>query len=808
MGINIVEMSPTGKRKMIKYNPQSAVSADLKQDDQQPNIPVSNPDKSNKRLESCPRVTLSDSEEEQKEADYMEEQTDQTEEKSQAVEEMQQDLTNMIPFSKINENDVLCGRGAGTNRHIGNQRFRELVQEYQQAYLVAKVLDKSAIAATVVETIASRNPPGRFLRVADGVKIGGKNESNWFQISDRDALDKTSQALRERAPEVRRRLGCLSPKQESTNLSPVVTPSAASSGVASENVSPLNLSRPKISSVQSSIVLLGSSKARGSDSQKTKFSVCDNADVTDNDVLCGRGGVTNCHAGNRRFRHLVKTHQPAYLAAPKLEKAKIAHEIVQIIRDSSPPGRFLQQRSKDGLWHDIGDAKAREKTSQALREKAAEVRSLYSAAASLVDAKECGETSSEHFMRSPVAGEFSRIWPSYPYPSHIQQQHYHQFESAQERDVFNYRDEPYHQERSDIHSPSSLKDDPGARVMVLDVNDVVLGRGYHFSRNSGNARFRSIVQSYDHVYAMSDEHERNMIASTIVGMVRRSVPRGRFLLEDPVEMGVWNEVGDARALYETCRILGSNVVLHPETLPNQAIDTPTASHDDEEQTCPDGVRIHDDDVNEFDVLLGRGAGVNYHSGNRRFRDLVIKYRPGYMKAPKMSKAPIAHALVEEIRNSNPPGRFLMRDPSQDGFWVDVGDVRAREKTSQALREKYTHVLNQPPSTTPKRQHPTAHSPIRFTNRGYFHVNEMSVAQNPSYSSPFYPSERLGYSPPRYYTRPPMPECEFSHYPSSRHGFYASHPDLAEEWNTRVSARPPPPQHRSTYESTDKRRRIL
>jgi len=97
--------------------------------------------------------------------------------------------------------------------------------------------------------------------------------------------------------------------------------------------------------------------------------------VGNNDVLCGRGGLTNHHPGNIRFRSLVRRFQPDYLKASKRNKAGIAHEIVAIIRTLSPSGRFLKKDSKDPhAWIDIGDRKAREKTSQALREGAPNLR--------------------------------------------------------------------------------------------------------------------------------------------------------------------------------------------------------------------------------------------------------------------------------------------------------------------------------------------------------------------------------------------------------------------------------------------------
>lgn len=46
--------------------------------------------------------------------------------------------------------------------------------------------------------------------------------------------------------------------------------------------------------------------------------------------------------------------------------------IVRAILNGDPPGRFLKKDKKTGLWYNIGDKRAAEKTSQALREKTKE----------------------------------------------------------------------------------------------------------------------------------------------------------------------------------------------------------------------------------------------------------------------------------------------------------------------------------------------------------------------------------------------------------------------------------------------------
>ena len=94
----------------------------------------------------------------------------------------------------------------------------------------------------------------------------------------------------------------------------------------------------------------------------------------DHDVLSGRGGGTNVHPGNRNFRDLINLHRRAYLKARKNDKPAISRAIVRSVRENN--GRFLKKDEKTGLWYEIGDDAAREKTSQALRQRAPEMRKL------------------------------------------------------------------------------------------------------------------------------------------------------------------------------------------------------------------------------------------------------------------------------------------------------------------------------------------------------------------------------------------------------------------------------------------------
>ena len=95
---------------------------------------------------------------------------------------------------------------------------------------------------------------------------------------------------------------------------------------------------------------------------------------------------------------------------------------------------------------------------------------------------------------------------------------------------------------------------------------------------------------------------------------------------------------------------------------------------------------------ENDVLCGKGRSSICHPGNQRFRELIEANRGEYARATRKQKAWLANAIVDLIRNAQPPGRFLLRDV-ESGRWYDIGRNRSFEKTSQSLREKATGMGN-------------------------------------------------------------------------------------------------------------------
>lgn len=92
-----------------------------------------------------------------------------------------------------------------------------MVKEYQNQYLKAKKRDKPAVASIVVDLI--RKKGGRFLRRWDTNAAG---QVLWVDIGDDRAREKTCQALREGAPELRRRKKALS-SDEDDNAKPAAS---------------------------------------------------------------------------------------------------------------------------------------------------------------------------------------------------------------------------------------------------------------------------------------------------------------------------------------------------------------------------------------------------------------------------------------------------------------------------------------------------------------------------------------------------------------------------------------------------------
>jgi len=85
-----------------------------------------------------------------------------------------------------------------------------------------------------------------------------------------------------------------------------------------------------------------------------------------------------------------------------------------------------------------------------------------------------------------------------------------------------------------------------------------------------------------------------------------------------------------------------------------------------------------------DVVLGRGSGTQNHCGNVTYRKLVYLNKELYATSSKFDKLKISKAIVAAVREFR--GNFVRSDDKRGGLYYEIGDKRAWDKTSQALRE--------------------------------------------------------------------------------------------------------------------------
>lgn len=108
------------------------------------------------------------------------------------------------------------------------------------------------------------------------------------------------------------------------------------------------------------------------------------------------------------------------------------------------------------------------------------------------------------------------------------------------------------------------------------------------------------------------------------------------------------------------------------------------SFDTSSSTPEQHVRLYVDQIQEGDVLCGRGGRSNHHPGNKRYRLVVSEMKAMYRTTDaKNLKTDLSRAIVEHVCNYG--GRFVKKDEKQGKYYL-LTKAEARRKTSQALRE--------------------------------------------------------------------------------------------------------------------------
>ena len=104
----------------------------------------------------------------------------------------------------INSNDVLAGRGTGSNQFMGNVKFRALVEMHKKEYnACVKHKQKKKIASDILTQIHEKG--GRFLKLSEETaQVEDVVENGiWEEETEKEALDKIKMCLRQKAQEAR-----------------------------------------------------------------------------------------------------------------------------------------------------------------------------------------------------------------------------------------------------------------------------------------------------------------------------------------------------------------------------------------------------------------------------------------------------------------------------------------------------------------------------------------------------------------------------------------------------------------------------
>ncbi|KAL7524284.1 hypothetical protein ACHAXR_000508, partial [Thalassiosira sp. AJA248-18] len=102
------------------------------------------------------------------------------------------------------------------------------------------------------------------------------------------------------------------------------------------------------------------SKIRPRDQAPTKKALAGVSCPSGLDILSGRGGRTNLHAGNVMFRDEARKLRDVYEKGSPVEKLGISRDLVKRVKAYGC--RFLA-KGDDGLWYEMTDDGARKKAS-------------------------------------------------------------------------------------------------------------------------------------------------------------------------------------------------------------------------------------------------------------------------------------------------------------------------------------------------------------------------------------------------------------------------------------------------------------
>lgn len=106
------------------------------------------------------KVDMNGEDEEKKSGDGEEKENDGDDSSQKATTRIATADWPLRGIKEPHENDVLYGRGGGTNHHPGNKRYRKMVEDRKLDYVNSKRLDKPMVALEIIRQWRAQDPPG------------------------------------------------------------------------------------------------------------------------------------------------------------------------------------------------------------------------------------------------------------------------------------------------------------------------------------------------------------------------------------------------------------------------------------------------------------------------------------------------------------------------------------------------------------------------------------------------------------------------------------------------------------------------
>jgi hypothetical protein len=298
------------------------------------------------------------------------------------------------PIDEIAPMDVLSGRGASVNNHPGNKKFRALCFVRKPLFDAGNHAAKRRIATEIVHLMMKPQDanvdPSRFLKRKD-------DKSPHYAMTEEQAIAKAQQVMRDyKRPDrvaLRENLeasGQLRKRNRTTVSTPI---DEVKRDMDSGRV--ILKSHLKRSSLSLQLLLFSLFILLQPMLEVPAEPIVENPfGVHAHDVLCGRGAYVNGHVGNARLRELALDRKKAFDHGNYTDKRHLAMDMVQMIHQLDPPGRFLKKASSDrikaeeetaeeeqnedadvatpglidGIWEELTDEKAIHKACQVMRD--------------------------------------------------------------------------------------------------------------------------------------------------------------------------------------------------------------------------------------------------------------------------------------------------------------------------------------------------------------------------------------------------------------------------------------------------------